>query len=233
MSSQPIRHCSFCREPGHTISNCNSTALTNFENNCCIYIYILVFQRTDVMSKFREYILDTSARKPALVKAFAIKNCYSTLSHNMDTIITNIINHYTPIINTCNDIFETAFQVNANNPPPELQTSEILMGVLLLSNMLNMPQENTKFNIHTTISEKLDEFKQNECGICYENKFEKQFIKLDCGHEFCKDCIKKSLQNEVKRTCCCAFCRSEIKNIILYDKNIQEEFDDLISTTPI
>jgi hypothetical protein len=233
MSSQPIRHCSFCRGAGHIISNCNSIELTTFENKCSVYIYVLIFERLDIMSMFRIFILNEAAANPALVKAFAIKNCGSTLSHNMDNIITNIINHYTPLINTAIDMFESTFQVNANNPPHEFQRSEIYMGALLLSNMLNMPQENTKFNIHTTISEKLHEFKQYECGICYENKFEKQFVKLDCGHEFCKDCIKKSLQNELKRTCCCAFCRSEIKNFILYDRNIQEEFADLISSTPI
>ena len=67
--------------------------------------------------------------------------------------------------------------------------------------------------------------------ISYEfNNLEKQFIKLDCGHEFCKDCIKQSLQNERRKVPCCAFCRSNIKNFELKLESIKSEFDELITS---
>jgi hypothetical protein len=90
---------------------------------------------------------------------------------------------------------------------------------------------NTKFDIKTKISEKQDNLHEKcECSICYDEHEKKKFIKLDCGHEFCKDCIKQSLQNERRKTPCCAFCRADIKNFELKDESFRNEFDELISS---
>jgi hypothetical protein len=56
------------------------------------------------------------------------------------------------------------------------------------------------------------------------------FVKLDCGHEFCKDCIIQSLQNERRQIPCCAFCRGYIKNIELKLETVKNEFNNLIIT---
>ena len=86
-----------------------------------------------------------------------------------------------------------------------------------------------KFYIKIKLSEKQDSLEEKcECGICYEEPEKINFIKLDCGHEFCKDCIKKSLQNESRQTPCCAFCRADIKNLELKQESIKNEFDELI-----
>lgn len=90
---------------------------------------------------------------------------------------------------------------------------------------------NTKFDIKTKISEKQDDLEEElECNICYDIHYKKQFVKLDCGHEFCKECIKQSLQNERRKTPCCAFCRADIKNFELKDESIKNEFNELISS---
>ena len=88
---------------------------------------------------------------------------------------------------------------------------------------------NRKFNIKTNYCENNDLSKKYECGICYDEYENKNNIKLNCGHEFCKDCIKKTLQNEKKLNPCCAFCRTEITNLNIYEESVKDEFKDLIN----
>ena len=89
--------------------------------------------------------------------------------------------------------------------------------------------KNRKFNIVASVSENKEESKEEcECSICYDKHDNKNFIKLGCGHEFCKDCIKKTLQNDINKTPCCAFCRTEIKNFEFKQECIKDEFNDLI-----
>ncbi len=92
-------------------------------------------------------------------------------------------------------------------------------------------QLNRKFHIKTKISEDQDDLdKKCECNICYEEREKKTFVKLDCGHEFCKDCIRQSLQNEQRQIPCCAFCRADITNIELKLETVKNEFNNLIIT---
>jgi hypothetical protein len=51
------------------------------------------------------------------------------------------------------------------------------------------------------------------CNICYDKKKLNKFVTLDCNHEFCDNCIIKTLQVNKNIIPCCAFCRGEIKNI--------------------
>jgi hypothetical protein len=90
---------------------------------------------------------------------------------------------------------------------------------------------NRKFQIKTKIAHNIEKLEEKcECNICYEERENKLFVKLDCGHEFCKDCIRQSLQNEQRQNPCCAFCRSDIKSFELKSETIKDEFNDLIET---
>lgn len=114
--------------------------------------------------------------------------------------------------------------------------SDSLLFSMILNDMIRTIQEvhlipNSKFRIKTKISEKQEDLEEKyECNICYDESERKNFIKLDCGHEFCKDCIKKILQNKIRLTPCCAFCRADIKNLELKQESIQNEFDQLITS---
>jgi late competence protein required for DNA uptake (superfamily II DNA/RNA helicase) len=88
---------------------------------------------------------------------------------------------------------------------------------------------NRKFDIKINVNENMDNLNEKcECEICHEENENKNFVKLNCGHEFCKDCIKKSLQNEKKVTPCCALCRGDITNFDVYEESIKNEFNELI-----
>ena len=109
--------------------------------------------------------------------------------------------------------------------------ADIIRFIEIIRSISTRSQLNRKFHIKTKISEDKDGLEEKcECNICYEEIEKKMFVKLDCGHEFCKDCIKQSLQNEEKKNPCCAFCRRDIKNIELKLESVKNEFNNLIIT---
>jgi len=71
---------------------------------------------------------------------------------------------------------------------------------------------------------------KNVSVIFVTMKMKKKIIKLDCGHEFCKDCIKETLQNNRRKTPCCAFCRKDITNFEIKHESIFNEFDEFITS---
>ena len=94
-------------------------------------------------------------------------------------------------------------------------------------------RETRKFNIATHVREENAEQVEIECNICYELNNNKNFIKLNCNHEFCKECIKnilKSCQTNFNEPCC-AYCREKINAITYKNETIHEEFSNLIATT--
>jgi len=181
------RCCSFCRLPGHTISNCVDQRLYDFEIIFLSFIAYLYHDLTLIYpAKIRiikNFLLERALENPNLIKAFAIKKCGVNTRKSIDVYIDYIIRFYT-------------FDLN----------KKIIIQVSILEN-----------------SELKDE--SCECGICYESNKKNKFIKLDCGHEFCKDCIKKTLQNETKTYINCAFCRSEIKSLELRNSSVRDELN--------
>jgi hypothetical protein len=111
------------------------------------------------------------------------------------------------------------------------RNSEDIALALLFINLIQQLGNNIeerKFRIQRkivkcTLSEKCD------CNICYENSEKEKFIKLNCGHEFCKECVKGYLKNVTTEEPQCAFCRAKIKNIELSSQEIYDEFNDLLS----
>ena len=73
-----------------------------------------------------------------------------------------------------------------------------------------------------------------ECPICYcEIKIEKNFAKTPCGHDFCFDCIAKSLKVSSK----CPICRNKLapinkqqfsqeENIVVLNDAYNKGYDD-------
>ena len=108
---------------------------------------------------------------------------------------------------------------------------------MILSNLINnVRQENNnnnnrKFNILTSIENDENEIIDEtcDCNICWEENKKINFIKLGCNHEFCKDCVIKTLKSDQRVNPCCALCRSEIKSIKTRTEIVQNELSDLIA----
>ena len=104
----------------------------------------------------------------------------------------------------------------------------------IIPNNEQLTKQNNRFNIEAKISELQDDSNEIcECSICYEQHKKLIFIKLDCGHEFCKDCIKQSLQNDKRKIPCCALCRADIKNLEMKQESFKNDFVGLITSSNV
>jgi len=208
------------------------------------------------IASLRRYLLNKALEQPSLIRAFAISRCGLNSRSNMDACIIVIIQYFmTDLIvediqnNNNQNIQETPDQLNQRWRQfefSEMGIQELLQNehnlyammfadiirfidIIRTINETETPPLNRKFHIKTKISDDQTNLEDKcECNICYEEREKKTFVKLDCGHEFCKDCIKQSLQNEQRQNLCCAFCRADIKNFELKLESVKNEFNDLI-----
>ena len=98
----------------------------------------------------------------------------------------------------------------------------------ITSSIENTNEQNT--NEQDTNEQNTNEQNTNEdCNICYESVNITNFVKLNCQHELCKDCCKKTLQIcGIFQDPSCAFCREKIENLTFKNESDKSEFKDLI-----
>jgi hypothetical protein len=78
-------------------------------------------------------------------------------------------------------------------------------------------------------SNKTDEDCSNceDCSICYEEKQNMDKVTLNCGHQFCGDCIDKTINNYTQYgKPICALCRTEIKTLNIKNPEIYKTLVD-------
>ena len=258
-ANMATRCCSFCRRAGHNITRCDSQAIRIFERNALNYMNFnmsVEIMRDRQRSDFRNYLLNEALTDSNLVRAFAISRCGASTRSNLASCIDLIIQYFMPEDEYININFENTQEAQPAEPAPRtnlrvgrrfglgrgelerggLEAESILYAMMFIEMIrsINGSSETNidrKFYIKTKISENQEDLEEKcECNICYDMHEKQKFIKLDCGHEFCKDCIKQSLQNERRETPCCAFCRADIKNLELRLESIKNGFDKLITS---
>ena len=218
------RCCSFCRESGHNIRNCNNEQIINFGNECEIKKHLCDLT-AESKNNFKEWLIRyyLSAAGCEVVRAYAISKCGCRLQTNIDIIIEKIIDKMYP----ADYIEEEIIPVNQDDAMLAVRFLRFLRYYSPL-----VPEEpNQSFNIAGKVV-LLDENKTEEicdCAICYEEELQmKNFVTLNCQHKFCKDCLKNSFKS-VQRVPTCALCRAEITNIIVHNDNIKDEFKELMN----
>lgn len=88
-AQRPIRRCSFCRTPGHTITYCNSEELLNFESIC-----VETARNINVPDEFKKWLSDNYMNNQTLLKTFVIRKMgYTSRSYvpNCIDLITDYI----------------------------------------------------------------------------------------------------------------------------------------------
>jgi hypothetical protein len=240
--AQRISHCSFCRRSGHNRLTCIDQRLLDFETDCSI--------RCQSMhpNEFNEWLCNSYGDQVSLLKTFVAKKCRISMNRVDVSVFTNAITHY---------IYETyIFQYNQQqssriesellsvliqlrnpspgqmHPSPELQ-NEIQNAILFLEmtgNIVNLDERERKFAIKSTLQpiKSVSKNEVIECCICFESFKKKDFIVLKCGHEFCNDCLKKSLVSDKRVKPCCAYCRTEIEEITCRTKTIHKQMTSMI-----
>jgi len=102
------------------------------------------------------------------------------------------------------------------------------LNALILREEIQQPA--LTLTVETNEEENLDE--NCKCSICWDNKEKRQFAKLECNHEFCKDCMKRTIEtrtNETRTNLCCALCRSEVMTIRLRSQEVHDEIAEVIA----
>lgn len=252
------RCCSFCRNPGHTISFCNDERLQQFENLCNIQKATFV----DDFKGFERWLMDYYLANASVTRAYAISKCGSTTRTRGHEHIESIMVHFygehydlpdlvsddevgfdnfAEEINMSlveYDLFRAALIVRANR---SFGISLPLLIDSIYNNFVDVNVERErKFTIAREIkpnnTSKIEEQEKEkekekvcECNICYDIQESTNFVKLNCEHEFCKECLKNTL-----KTCSsyqqpnCAYCRTNINVLTYQNESVKSEFDEFI-----
>jgi hypothetical protein len=236
--------CSFCRREGHNIVTCNDERLIKFEIDCCIECQSMNMEEFKVWLRQKYFHLQT------LIKTFSAKKCNISVSRSQNTLVyLDAISNY--IYQTYKYSYEidqpSGFEADLIRILDELRIpiqqeeepieenmeaalqSDIRSGLLFLDMRRTIAarriEKPKKFIIESVFNPlSIGEKKEiEECCICFDSYNKKEFIRLNCNHEFCNDCLKKSLISDTRDTPCCAYCRTEIttmtsRTIDIYDK---------------
>jgi hypothetical protein len=100
-----------------------------------------------------------------------------------------------------------------------LRITEILNGADIREQAEPQPIINSR--VETNGDERLDN--NCSCSICWDERELINFVRLDCKHEFCKDCIIATTTHNNGRVPCCALCRAEVRTIVSRTDEIQTE----------
>jgi len=101
---------------------------------------------------------------------------------------------------------------------------------IILSDNSYLQQEQNQRRVVLSVEnndENLDETCQ--CSICWDDKELRQFVKLDCNHEFCKDCIRQSVPSETRTSLHCALCRGEVRTMRLRTQEVHTELSGILA----
>lgn len=233
-----LTKCSFCQRYGHDVLTCNDPQLNLMEGmlfdekeyvmaNSVVteeerksHIYIFIYRKTQ-----------TSIHSLNRWRSFAIRKCghqYNYIDHLdiwIKKIVDYIFDNERPLVQS---IFNTEFIAFDENDAVSYLMDNLIHYANHHNNINNI--NNNKFNIKIDYTDfGCDENKICECGICYEEKKETSFIKLDCNHEFCGECFQNILKtNQDRNIISCSLCRNVVKKINVNDQTIKTDLEAFI-----
>ena len=253
-SRSRVTLCSFCRNEGHNITNCNDERLNEFEN--------LLNQKKDECNgsirEFNVWLLSEEVEY-RLIKAFAVRKCGGVSRDNLQTCCDNIADYiwgegYEEVNNNAwieYDMLNFLHDISENNVDMErlnlilsengmidpLTNSVSSLFMLSLISTIRQEQQlyDNELNNRNKIVVDLDTHSvcigNEDCSICYEPIERKNFVKLDCNHSFCKGCIQSIAVNchQNYTTHKCAMCRNNVKQMTAYDVKVKEEIIEYLN----
>jgi len=247
------RCCSFCKEYGHNIKNCNDNRLVDFEQDCSVHVHNMMS-----MLDFTLWIKDAYSDNKDLLKSYAVnkglmKNKYShTFFECCEKISRYTCEIYKPEFivdedgsleslllslteqfgNQSERIAMPQFEIQDNAGIERIVMREML-SYMVLRNLLNPVEENpvvvkSKINLSFENNENEDIHQLCECTICLNDRMVKDIIELQCEHKVCKECVVKIIEtkNDAKPTC--PYCRAEITGIKCKTNGVKNELTSFI-----
>ena len=235
--------CSFCKSTNHNIKKCADPNIYNLYRKIIeIYTNIIISQYENILERF---ILMISIE-------FNVKELRSVVSRflklNSNLTKLNLIKKLYENFSTPNQVDEQdAIDITMIDyipileRRPERRRSIVGLG---LNNYLfretGYPEDPEKYNIKLICTDYIndnfnDNFNDNsiknyydkECAICLETECVYNLVKLNCGHEFCGQCITQVLKtNKNKKSINCALCRDKVNTI---DVNSFKVYDLMVN----
>jgi len=154
---------------------------------------------------------------PALIEA----NINEVFEENFNNVITNLTTIYNYVVTEDTNLHMSIIM---------RYTQYLLYLFRLLPNREYYLEDQNQRTVVLSVEnndENLDETCQ--CSICWDDKELRQFVKLDCNHEFCKDCIRQSVPSETRTSLHCALCRGEVRTMRLRTQEAHTELLEILA----
>lgn len=201
--------CSFCKKQGHCIKNCDNEKIKNLEINIIDFIDNVIPLRINLnispLQNLKDHLANIALLDANLIKSFAICRCEADTKSNVIDCIEQIIYYF-------NERLLVATQRDINNIQNGYDCEYCIYD---------------KLNIKTKKIN--DDEGVSECYVCYNEYKKSNFVKLNCGHNFCYFCVKQFLQNKINKEPCCALCRIKINELEIRDENVKTLFDNILT----
>jgi len=229
------RSCSFCRELGHRVTNCNDQRLIDFEISCNMQKVLYELETTisdDAKNRLRNWLFEKMLYQPQTVKAFSYSKCGATRRTDPADILHKIVEYVFRVDETTNDDFIPLNNDNSNR----FLTHDSSLAFSLLNLSVTQIDEQIVPSIQSinAVVEPTEECELDvsfECNICYDETLTNaKSCKLNCQHNFCVNCIATLIKTShaQNKLASCAYCR-EIINEITVTKS--STLDQIFETT--
>jgi len=205
-----VKCCSFCSMPGHYKPKCEKYKIFVEEvkpHDADHFMIVVVDQMLAQMHKMFSRFLKNqfSARQILQIFQMSIEG----------------FRHFV-------QIFLQAFDEQVMQPPPQQQPPQQRQQPQRQQPQQRQPQQRQPQQQQQQPPDKIalelcanTSRKHVECGICLSDDIPcSKMVKLGCGHEFCGGCAERFIN--VKP--CCAFCRADVKQVIVASKTMQTKF---------
>jgi len=236
-----LTRCSFCQRYGHDVLACNDPQLDlmegmlfNEKENVMsnpdstdidrkTYVYVFIYRKTQ-----------TSIHSLNRWRSFAIRKCGHNNNYidHLDIWIKKIVdyvfnNERPPLVES---IFNSEFIAFDENDATSYLMDNLIQYAYQNNNNYYHHNVDAKININIDLNvSSCDENAVCDCGICYEEKKETCFVKLDCNHKFCGECFENILKTcKPRNTISCSMCRNIVKKVIVKNITIKTNLEAFI-----
>lgn len=241
---QSIRNCSFCGQRGHRITNCNDTRLNDFEvvlQNKKFELEQIHMPEIEARFCYKVWLLDDIDNY--IKRAYSVRKCGGILRDHIQVCCEKItsyiwgvlVEEFIPFISDRN---YSSYVLPTEN---EMITDPVIANAVLNNLLLTDEQVNTivsllrlsrikKNTIETEFIQDNNDENPEDCTICYEETNSKMFVKLDCDHKFCNNCMKallKTCQTNDKKVLC-ALCRNQITKMTMNNEAVRNEICEFV-----
>lgn len=211
-------HCSYCGCPSHDVRFCSSPAIRNIEITIA-QLYYSIVQQSAVLNLSEEATEESFIT--SLTQRYLLRDI-RVLAVTSGGAAASGINkrQYAAVLYT---LYKTAYNIIINQ-------YHLINGYVrdLIGDFDAVATTPKKFNITPILNILENDNKDSEdvceCAICLGDSVKlKDSVKLNCNHQFCGECVIKTLETHKSSNLCCALCRATITNITVnnsdnYDK---------------